>query len=221
MSRFVKQSARILAVALVGVALATAPVSGRDQNSPLVPPNANFRGKSFEEWNTLFVQWVVQTNLGGQTPSDTVRKVRFLPANTTPGAYEFNVHLDPGTAFVQSPFPVFGERYDNGTADDPNDPIIDYIFETTDVRVELNGQVLMDDAASELGRYGFGPVYFHQPIVYAEPQPRGPNLNAIAALFTLGVGAVYHPLPPGNHTLRVDVDGLLGAYHFTYHITVG
>jgi len=189
-------------------------------SSPLLPPNANFRGKSFEEWNVLYAEWAIATNLGGQSPSNTVKGVRFLPNQLgAPGAYEFNVTLKPGTPFVAPPFPVFGEAYDNGTQDDPNDPIIEWVFENTDVVVELDGQTLMDGTAAELANYRYGPVDFNPPIVYAEPQDRG-FANAIAATVTLGVGAVYRPLPVGQHTLVNTVSGPLGDYTFTYHITV-
>ena len=53
------------------------------------------------------------------------------------------------------------------------------------------------------------------------PSPRGPGLNAIAATFVFGTGAVFRPLPVGEHTLVIDVQNpFLGDYHTTYHITV-
>lgn len=222
MSRFVTRLTRVGLVVLVCMALAPVAAIGRDPHSPLVSPHGKFRGKTFEEWSVLYTEWVVQTNLGGQTPCDTVNGVRFLPYNTTPGTHEFHVRLRPGTPFVQTPFPVFGERYDdpNVPDDNPADPFVDFIFDTADVRVELDDCVLMNDTASNLCRYGYGPEYFDEPIVYAEPQPRGPNLNSVAALWTQGVGAVYRPLSRGRHTLVVDVVSVLGEYHLTYHITV-
>ncbi len=220
MSRIVMRLMRVGLAALACAALAPVAAVGRDHHSPLVSPHGKFRGKTFEQWNVLYAQWAIQTNLGGQTPDDTVSGVRFLPYPPQSGTYEYDVRLRRGTPFVQTPFAVFGERYDDGTADDPNDPFLDILFEMTDIRVVLDGCVLMDDTAAELCRYEYGPVYFDEPVVYAEPQPRGPNLNAVASILTLGTGAVYHALPRGQHTLVVDVDGLLGASHLTYHITV-
>jgi hypothetical protein len=85
----------------------------------------------------------------------------------------------------------------------------------------LDGRVLLDGSGTELERFRFGPTYFDEPIVYAEPQPRGPDVNATAALFVRGIGAVYHPLPVGQHTLvNVVHSQFFGDFQVTYHITV-
>jgi hypothetical protein len=206
-------------VALVVAALASGPHDARAQCGPLLPPNAHLNGKSFDEWNVLYTKWAVAIQLGGQTPSDTVDGVRFLPARTTPGTYEFDVTLKPGTPFVAPPYPVFGETYDNGTQDVPDEPTMDFLFDNADVRVVLDGKTLMDDTADELAKYQYGPVYFDRPIVYAAPQDRG-GANSTSAIWTVGVAAVYHPLPVGRHTLVNIASGPLGDYRTTYHITV-
>ena len=95
------------------------------------------------------------------------------------------------------------------------------IFETTDIETVLDGEVLLDGTGADLEQYLFGPVYYNEPIVYAEPQPRGPDLNATAALWVMGIGSVYRPLPAGAHTLVSTVDSaFFGFMQFTYHITV-
>lgn len=220
MSCIVKSFTRVAAVALLGIALAPLPATGHGRHSPLVPPHANFRGRSFEEWNVLYVERYMETYYAGQTPCDMVGRVRLLMA--APGETEVDVRLRPGTPFVLPAFWVAGERYDdpNVPDDNPDDPFVDFIFEMTDVLFELDGRVIMDGAASEFCRYEFGPVYFDEPIVYSEPQPRGPNLNAVSALWTQGIGAIFHPLPAGRHTLFLAVDGPLGAGQTTWHITV-
>ncbi len=206
---------------LAALAAGSFHAQARDNPSPLVPPNAHAYGKSFDEWNVLYTQWAVATQLGGQTLNDTVGQVRFLPNPVgAPGTYEFDVTLRPGTPFVAAPFPVFGETYDTAPPDDPNDPILDDIFDATDIRVVLDGRTLMDDTAGGLRRYQYDTTFFDRPIVYAQPQPRGPGLNSTSAIFTLGVGAVYHPLPVGRHTLVNATSGPLGDYQITYHITV-
>ena len=186
---------------------------------PLLPPSANFRGTSFEEWNVLALEWEIATGLGGQDLPDTVKSVQFLPGNFA--GDEFDIHLKPGTAIAFPAWPVFGELYDNGTQDDPSDPIIPFLYEVTTIDARLDGKVLLQGLARELDAYSFGPVVLDEPIFYAEPQPRGPGLNAIAATFVFGIGSVYSPLPAGEHTLVIDVQNpLLGNYHTTYHITV-
>jgi hypothetical protein len=190
----------------------------------MMPPESHAFGKSFEQWNVLWSRRVIESGLGGGTDlSDTVGRVRLLPGDTLSRLVEFHVTLPPGTPFVAAPFFVFGETYDDPDVpdDNPQDPILAFIFETTEIQTMLDGRVLLDGSGTELERFMFGPVYFDEPIIYAEPQPRGPDLNSTAALFILGIGSVYRPLPVGQHTLVYTVHSLfLGDFQFTYHITV-
>ena len=227
MRHVAKRFAVVLQLSLVGVALFAAHASGWGGQSPLMPPQSHAFGKSFEEWNVLYSQWVIEELLGGGTDlSDTVGHVRFLPVPVETGceSCEFDVTLRPGTPFVASPFSVWGETYDNPSVpdDNPADPVLDTIFKTTEIRVELDGRVLMEGTDTELERFRYGPVYFEEPIVYAKPVPHGEGLNATSALFVAGIGAVYRPLPAGQHTLVYTVDNPLFDHHrvFTYHITV-
>jgi hypothetical protein len=174
----------------------------------------------------LYSQWAIESLFGeGTDLSDTVGHVRFLPAETGCGSFEFDVTLRPGTPFVASPFFVWGGTYDDPSMpnDNPADPILDFVFETTKIQVVLDGRVLMAGTGTELERFQYGPVYFDEPIVFAEPVPVGGGLHATSALFVAGIGAVYRPLPVGQHTLvyTVDVDNEFFCDHvFTYHITV-
>ena len=105
--------------------------------------------------------------------------------------------------------------------DDPADPFLDVVFETTDIQVVLDGRVLMAGTGTELVRFRYGPVYFDEPIVFPEPVPVGDDLNATSALFVAGIGAVYRPLPVGQHTLVYTVHSMFfGDRLRTYHITV-
>jgi hypothetical protein len=206
---------RTLAVVMLGSSLALA----QDGHGPLLPPNANFRGVSFTDWNVLALEWEIATGLGGQNLPDTVKDVRFFPGNFVGNV--FDIQLKPGTAFAFPAWPVFGELYDNGTQDNPNDPIIPFLYEITAIEARLDGNVVLQGTASALDDYSFGPVVLDKPIFYAQPQPRGPGLNAIATTFVFGIGSVYHPLPVGKHTLVIDVqNAILGNFHTTYNITV-
>jgi hypothetical protein len=218
MSRIANKSAAVVLVALVAVAMAPALSSGQDGPSALLPPNANLQGKSYAEWNVLASEFAITTGLTEGEFPDTIGRVRFLPYY---GATEFSIELDPGTAIAFPAFFVFGELYDDGSQDDPNDPFIDVLLETATVETRLNGRVLLQGAASELGAYAFGPVNFDEPIWYAEPEPRTPDLNAVAAQIVFGVGSVYRPLPVGEHTLEITVDSeFFGLIERTYHISV-
>ena len=51
-------------------------------------------------------------------------------------------------------------------------------------------------------------------------QDRGGGLNAVAALWVVGIGSVYDSLEVGQHTLVYTLNTPLGDSHFTYNITV-
>jgi hypothetical protein len=194
--------------------------------APLMPPQSHAFGKSLEEWGVLYSRWAIDPELvGGETGlSDTVGRVRFLPTVLDDtGSFEFSVKLRPGTPFVVLPFFVYGERYDDPAVPDdtPQDVIDLRIFETADIQTVLDGRVVLEGTGTELARFMFGPVFFDEPLVYAEPQPRGPDLNATAALFVQGIATVFHPLPVGQHTLVTTVQSeFFGDFQFTYHIKV-
>jgi hypothetical protein len=225
---FASRSVVFLLAVMLGAALMPVASAGRGGTSPLVPPQSHAFGKSFEDWNVLYADW----HLGG-TSSDTVGKVRFLPTGPASepvigedGTFiftdEFRVRLRPGTPFVAPPFFVAGERYDNGAEDTPQDVIDLGLLDTATILFTLDGEVLMDGTGTELESFMFGPTYFDEPITIDPPQPRGPGLNAVASLFVQGIGAVFHPLPVGEHTLQGVVRSavLNIEFHFTWHITV-
>jgi hypothetical protein len=232
MNRIAKRSAVTLLAVLLGVVLAPVVSTGQGGSSPLVPPQSNAFGKSFEEWNVLQTQFATEFGLGaGPTPSNTVGRVRLFPAEFFDPKPVFDIILPPGTPFVAAPVFVFGERYADMSEDDP-DLLHDFlfgldppgVFAQVNIRTVLDGQVLLDGTGTALGRFQFGPVFFDEPIFYANPQPRPGSPNAIAALWVTGIGSVYNPLPVGEHTLVYDVKDFIVAvnpdFQITYHITV-
>jgi hypothetical protein len=218
MHRVAKKSALVVLVAFVTVAISPALSSGQGGQSALLPPNANFHGRSMAEWNVLASEFAITTGLTGGEFPDTVGRVRFLPYY---GATEFSIELDPGTAIAFPAFFIFGELYDDGTQDIATDEIVEFFFGTASIETRLNGRVMLQGLGSELREYQFGPVNFDQPIWYAEPRPVDTDLNAVAAMVVFGIGSVYRPLPVGEHTLEITVDSeVFGLIERTYHITV-
>jgi hypothetical protein len=217
----------LLAIATV-ILLPTASVNADDaeQGSALVNPNAHFRGKTVAEWSLLHNEWAIATGLGqGSEIPNTVNGMRFLPPGFGSGDFEFDLVIAPGTGIVSSPFFAFGELYEDETFDDPEDPflvfLLDLIFQERMIAVWLDGKLVQSGTPAELSGFTYGPTFFDAPIPYAEPQDRG-DISAVAALWTVGVGGVYAPLPPGKHTLVVMSDGpVFGPNSFTYNITVG
>lgn len=226
MNRIVTNPAVVLLVAALSVALAPEICRAQGGQSPLAPPQSHTFGKPFEEWNVLQTQFAIATGLGGETAlSDTIGRVRLLPGEFSTPTPVFHIALSPGTPFVASPFFVYGERYDDASVpdDDPIElaPLLEEIFDDAEIQVVLDGRVLLESSGTELKRFLFGPVFFDTPVAYAAPQPRGPGLNSVAALWVMGIGAVYHPLSVGKHTLVYTVHSdFFGDFQFTYNITV-
>jgi len=190
-----------------------------------LPPQAKFRRNTVTQWSLLHNEWAIGVGLGGGSSiPDTVKGMRFLPPGFGPGDFEFDLTVPPGTGLVSSPFFAFGELYEDGTYDDPEvlAPVIELIFQERFIAVWLDGELVQAGTPAELSGFTYGPTFFDEPIFYTEPQDRGPDFPpAIAALWTVGVGGVYHPLPPGEHTLMVMSDGpVFGPNSFVYHITV-
>lgn len=207
---------------LVLSAILLAHTAAHSGKAGFLPGQANFRGNSLADVSLLATEWQIASALGDPSGfSNTVNGVRVLPPTIYSGDFEYNVTLEAGTPFWVSSFFIFGEMYDNGAADDPKDPFIPVVFETTSVETILDGQVVLEGTSSDFEDLLFGPVSFGEPIVYNEPQPRGPGLNALGAIFSVGLGGVYAPLPLGTHTLENTVDSLyFGPTHVIYNITV-
>jgi hypothetical protein len=96
------------------------------------------------------------------------------------------------------------------------------VFETCDIRVRLDGVTLMEGTGDDLKRFLVGPVYFDEPILYDEPQPRPPDVHSDSAIWFEGFGFVYPPLAVGRHTLVVEtrVPGLGYGTRNSWDITV-
>jgi hypothetical protein len=207
----------VLSLVVLSASLMLFPVSVKAQ---LLPPG-DFRGKSLDEWGLDWAQWGVATGLGGQTLPDTVDGVRYLPPNFGGGDFVTDVTIREGTPIVVAPFFVSGERYDDGSEDNPADPILGTIFEETTFRSTFDGNVVLEGSASDFPERTSDVTVFSQPILYTTPQPRGPELNAVAAIFGKGLTTIFDGLPLGEHTLRNEFDSsFFGQASFTYNITV-
>jgi len=202
---------------VLAASLSIAPARGQAQ---LAPPG-DYHGKSLAQWGFDWSEWGIRTGLAGQSLPDTVDGVRYLPPNVG-STFVADLTVQQGTALVFSPFLVFGENYDNGGSDDPNDPILDQIFADATIETKLDGVTVLQGAADAFPARDFGPTAFASPIVYTDPQPRGPGLNSVAAIFALGIAAIFDPLSPGQHTIQnVYVSNFFGgSFSATYNISV-
>jgi hypothetical protein len=188
--------------------------------SAVLPPQSRAFGTTLQELGVTYAQQAIEEELGGGSDlPDKLGRVQFLPPNFG-GTVEVDITLRPGTPFFFTPFFVFGERYDSGPDDRVQD-IVDFgLFENAQIRTELNGRVVLEGSGTDLAAFGFGPTFFSEPIVYTDPQPRG-DRNAVSALFVQGIGALFTPLPVGQHTLVNTLQTeFFGDFSTTYHITV-
>ncbi len=207
----------IFSLLVLTASLTFVPATCRAQ---LVPPG-DFQGKSLDQWGLDYTQWAIKTGLGGQTLPNIVDGARFLPPNFGGGDFVASLTIQQGTPLVGSPFFVFGERYDDGSEDNPADPFIDTIFEETTIRTTYDGSVVLEGIANDLTDRKFGVTVFSAPIPYAVPQPRGPGLNSVAAIFGVGITTIFDMLPVGEHTIKNEFNStVFGASSFTYNITV-
>jgi hypothetical protein len=189
--------------------------------SGLLPPDVVYQGRTLDEWFVLHSKWSQATELGDPSGlSDTVDGVRFLFHPHVGPDLEVDVTVPAGTAIAMLNWAVNGERYSDGSQDDPADPIITAIRDDASFQTILDGSVVLQGkVADHLNRYT-EPTFFDHAVVYNQPQPRGP-VDAVAGIWTFGVGGLYL-LPVGQHTLENIVQfTILGpAPRMTYHITV-
>lgn len=184
-------------------------------------PAGSFRGRTLNEWGRSFVEWGIATGAGGQSLPNTLDGVRFLPPNFGSGDSVQNLTVALGTPLYLSPYFVVGEAYDNGTADDPADPIIPTLFTQTSIKTTYDGNMVFDGIVSSFADRKVDPYIFATPITYVPPQPRG-GVNAISATFHAGgMAAIFDNLSLGDHTIRNEVDSqFFGKSSYTYHIKV-
>lgn len=189
-------------------------------SAQLVPPG-DFRGKSLAQWTFDWTEWGLKTGLGGQTLPDTVDGVRYLPPNLG-STFVTSLTIQQDEAVLFAPFVVFGENYDNGTSDNPADPVLNDIFADVTIQTMFDGVTVLQGSGNSFPDRKYGPTSFAAPIVYTDPQPRGPGLNSVAAIFGLGIGAIFNPLPLGQHTIQnVYTSNFFGGtFSATYNITV-
>lgn len=212
--RFLFTSSLILMVAATGILFAPARCGAE-----LLPPG-DFNGISLDQWGLDYLQWSIATGLGGQTLPDTVNGARYLPPNFGGGNFTADLSITPDLGLIATPFVLFGEQYDDGTADDPNDPFIDTIFMDAMIRSTLDGVVVLEGTGSSLSDRMFGMTVFPAPIPYAMPIPRG-DKDAIAAVFGGGITTIFANLSPGSHTIVNEFNSMyFGAASFTYNVTV-
>jgi hypothetical protein len=209
----------ILSLAVIGTSSMLLPTSGIAQ---LLPPG-DFKGKSLEEWGLDWSQWGIATVLGEQMLPDTVDGVRYLrPLIGGIDVLSQDLTIQQGTPLVGSSFFVFGERYDDGSEDDPVAlaPLVDQIFEETTIRTTVDGAVVLEGLASGFPDRMFGITVFAEPIPFAEPFPKdGPD--TVAAIWSVGIMTIFDGLPLGQHTIKNEFNStFFGADSFTYTVTV-
>jgi len=142
------------------------------------------------------------------------------------GATSFAVRA--GRTLVLPMIGVYGESYTDPSVPDDNPD--DYVgvgkidFLASSLLLKVDGRVIADSTRTKLDCVSFGPVYFPEPIVYAEPTSYGSD----AALWVAGLGILLPPMSPGEHVIETQVvapsNGIFGVsgygYYNTWYVTV-
>ena len=174
------------------------------------PGGSHAFGKSLTEWMTLDNSW----RLGGEQ-SNPEGKMVFLPdisseaadggewvydedSNTWTYAAEIDVALEPGQKFAMPLIYFYGEVYEDGTEDDPDDYDVEALLAAYDIQVSLDGDLILDTTDEDIGDSFYGPAYFDETIEFDEPNPYS---GGIGATWVAGYGFVHQPLSTGEHTL--------------------
>lgn len=132
------------------------------------------------------------------------------------------VTVPTGKTLVLPMAAVLGERYNDGTPDDrPADYPIDY--RASQLRLTIDGHVLIDSAHQSLACFDFGTVWLRKPAVYPSPSSYG----SVAALWVKGLGVLLRPLARGAHVIELQVVsptavvwGVDYGYYNTWYVTV-
>lgn len=142
----------------------------------------------------------------------------------TQGSESFSVRF--GKVLVLPLTFWLGESYDDGSVDDPADYPFD--FKASRVLLKVDGRVVVDSNRTKLDCLYVPPTYFKKPITYSEPTDYG----SLAAEWMNGLGILLPPLPPGQHTIDLQVEspvpdellddfGFSGfGYYNTWYVTV-
>ena len=114
-----------------------------------------------------------------------------------------------------------GESYLDGSYDDPEDFPSDY--RTSTLLLKVDGRVIADSSRSKLDCLFIDVTFFEEPIVYPEPSSYDSN----AAIWMTGLGILLPPMPPGEHTIEMQVVSTLPpvygydlGYYNTWNVTV-
>jgi len=183
------------------------------------PGHSSAYGKTLGEW---MVGWF--EGQFGASDGDGDGKVVYLkfPAfedytidtDTWTAYSELDQTLEPGTAFAYPIRLAYGEVYEDGTEDDPDDPLWspDAIMDV-ELLVTVDGETLIDSAEDDLEDWFFGPEYFDETIEYDEPTGYG----AVGAVWVQGLGFVHTPLSKGDHVVHIVL--YIPAWELTYDET--
>ncbi len=202
------------------------------------PGGSKAFGKALCEWMLLDNAW----RLGGDQDNPEGKMV-FLPDINSPEAgdgewtydedlnqwsyaAEIDICLEPGQKFSMPLIFFYGEAYDDGTEDDPDDFDLVALLAPFEIQVYLDGELILDTLDEDIADYFYGPEYFDEEIT-DDSAFSSPATTAI--IWTSGYGFVHPPLSRGEHTLvwklfAADEDTGYGYELYnelTQNITVG
>ncbi len=180
----------------------------------IVPPDSVFEGKTLAQWLETYWRWYY----GGEPASGKIGSVQLMPLPAgelisgtgtpeDPALYRgtINFTLPKDTPFVLPAYAWVGERYNNGTPDDPAfaDQLL---WDGVSPYLTIDGTTVISDANEKAFYVGYTP--FDPIVTYPAPSSYG----SIAAIYFQGVGMVCADLKPGNHVIRLYEPYIIPGY---------
>ena len=196
-------------VALLGSLLLLGSVSTAPRSQAQAPPQSSAYGHTLSEWMGIYFRSYFT---GGP---DTVGRVKLLPfpagtyvsgAGSPDDPALFVGHLDltlkPGTPFVLPITTLYGESYlpEAGFPSNPDPVFPRSFFDSSIVKIVVDGKTIIDGDREDKFRYYVGPVFFDPPILYAQPTGYG----SLSADFIQGFIFAHPPLSKGVHTMSLE-----------------
>jgi len=176
-------------------------------------------GKSLATWMEIYERWAfgqttIPTDSNGNAVVDGVVLMPVPKAFGNGTRANVEVRMTEGQPFALPLWVLLGTSYDDGTPDDPFEPVS--IFTTLDINFQVDDRTIINssNALDYFSKFEFIPKI---PVSF-------PPINGI--IWFEGIGTVQPGFTVGKHTLKLDAKntqpafGTIFEYHNTWNVNV-